>query len=436
MQINRHTYEEFFVSYIDNELDAEGRQAVEAFALDNPDLAKELHLLQQARIHPEQGIIFLDKKSLFKSEEENTFFNGLIINPGNYEEYFTLYIDNELSAEEKKAVDDFVHAYPQYLGELGLFVSLKVEPDLGVHFAGKERLYREEERRRFITWGWQKMAAAALVGILLSVSAWFYFTHTRRDTGNGQTLSGNNRNGQSTTPGAPLKEKTTSPSADKPGNKVAQSVKTDTLLQQEMAIHKEEAIPQRRQAKEKPSSAQAIAATDKTKKPSTAEVLAKAGKSPRSRARENAEAFIQPKSPGVTPKDKQPETAAALIPGAVKQQKIDTRLLTAAALNHSVKMASVLKPAATVAALKNKPEQKEMSAEETNISDDSRTYATESSSSSENALFYVANTSVSRKNRFRGFFRKATRIIEKTAHIEPSAGRESIRIANLEIALQ
>ncbi len=47
MIINRHNYEEFFLLYIDNELDGGQQTAVEKFVEQNPDLGKELEMLKQ-----------------------------------------------------------------------------------------------------------------------------------------------------------------------------------------------------------------------------------------------------------------------------------------------------------------------------------------------------------------------------------------------------
>jgi len=54
----------------------------------------------------------------------------------------------------------------------------------------------------------------------------------------------------------------------------------------------------------------------------------------------------------------------------------------------------------------------------------------------DNNVVYVANTTVSRKNKFRGVFRKATRIFEKATNIDPTEGDRSVRIAGFEIALK
>lgn len=66
--INRHNYEEFFLLYVDKELDADGRAAVEAFVNQNPDLNKELQLLQQATL-ADDNIEFERKEILYKKEK-------------------------------------------------------------------------------------------------------------------------------------------------------------------------------------------------------------------------------------------------------------------------------------------------------------------------------------------------------------------------------
>lgn len=63
------------------------------------------------------------------------------INRNNYEEFFLLYADNELCAEEKKMVDDFVAANPDLAEELVMLQQSILQPDFTA-FADKESLYR------------------------------------------------------------------------------------------------------------------------------------------------------------------------------------------------------------------------------------------------------------------------------------------------------
>lgn len=62
-----------------------------------------------------------------------------MINLGNYEEYFILYMDNELSAEEKLMVENFIAQHPHLAEELDVLMSTKLPSD-EVSFGNKEEL--------------------------------------------------------------------------------------------------------------------------------------------------------------------------------------------------------------------------------------------------------------------------------------------------------
>ena len=69
MQINRQTYEEFFLLYADNELNAGEKKEVENFITQNPDLQGEFDLIRQTVMVPDENTIFANKEILFKNEE-------------------------------------------------------------------------------------------------------------------------------------------------------------------------------------------------------------------------------------------------------------------------------------------------------------------------------------------------------------------------------
>lgn len=64
------------------------------------------------------------------------------INLHNYEEFFLLYADNELSAEEKQAVERFVEAHPDLQAELEMIQQTILTPGNEVFFNEKESLFR------------------------------------------------------------------------------------------------------------------------------------------------------------------------------------------------------------------------------------------------------------------------------------------------------
>jgi len=65
--INMNNYEEWLVSYVDNEVNQEQRIAIENFAASHPHVLQELNLFQQTKLQPE-NIFFADKEVLYKRE--------------------------------------------------------------------------------------------------------------------------------------------------------------------------------------------------------------------------------------------------------------------------------------------------------------------------------------------------------------------------------
>lgn len=63
--ITTENYELYFLQYMENRLDEEGRIAVEAFVSEHPDLAEEMELYAQSpRLTADESIVYADKQSL------------------------------------------------------------------------------------------------------------------------------------------------------------------------------------------------------------------------------------------------------------------------------------------------------------------------------------------------------------------------------------
>ena len=66
----------------------------------------------------------------------------------NYEEFFILYMDNELLPEERRAVEAFIELHPDLKEELDLLQQFKVKPESVIVFIGKDPTAKMLSRRR------------------------------------------------------------------------------------------------------------------------------------------------------------------------------------------------------------------------------------------------------------------------------------------------
>lgn len=196
--INRHNYEEFFLMYVDNELTVEQRAEVELFVQQNPDLQKEFEMLLQTKLSTDEKIAFGHKTDLLKIKDS--------IGIDNYQEYFLLYIDNELNKDSREAVEKFVLQHPELQDEFTL-LKQTVLPQEKIGFPNKKSLYRREERR-VIPFAWMRVAAAAaLLGA--AVLVWWM-------------KSGDNNNNTSPVVTVQPDKQTVKPSQDQQQNKTTQ----------------------------------------------------------------------------------------------------------------------------------------------------------------------------------------------------------------------
>ncbi len=67
--IKEDNYEEWLLSYIDNELSGAEKTMLEKFVAERPAIKKELEVLQKAKLQPE-NIVFRDKSILYRREEK------------------------------------------------------------------------------------------------------------------------------------------------------------------------------------------------------------------------------------------------------------------------------------------------------------------------------------------------------------------------------
>ncbi len=167
--INLSNYEDFFLLYIDNELNEKQCAAVETFVLRHPHLATELDMLQEAKLPAEEAFSCSNKSVLYKA-------NGSNININNYEEYFLLHTDKELSPAQEAEVEQFVLQHPQLQEAFLLLQQAKLVTET-VECPNKQLLYRQPAKRVVPLYIARMAVAASVLGaVLLIGQVWVNYT--------------------------------------------------------------------------------------------------------------------------------------------------------------------------------------------------------------------------------------------------------------------
>ena len=358
MKIDRHNYEEFFLLYVDNELSAEDRIAVEEFVSIHTDLKVELQLLQDTVFQPEPLVSFDLKSSLLKKDTSG-------INEINAEENFLLYADEELNPAMKVQVVQFLETHPQHRANFELIQQTKLQADASIVFPDKSTLYRKEKDDKVVPFVWWKMMAAAVVLLAIGIATWFLLLNN--DTP---------KEIVKTTP-----EMITTPvEKEQTPDVVAKSVKESG----QPPVSIQPSTPPNSGAIPLKSSASAV-----TPKKNVEVIRKKSGN----------ESNI-PQEQDVSRIDviaKVDETIPVETPNTDPLIHLPAQTTPVASLVNTVTAESELYTEAD----------------------------------QDNDILYVANTTVNKKNKLRGIFRKASRFIEKATHLD--ATNRGIRVANIEI---
>ncbi len=182
MNINRHNYEEFFLLYVDNELSAADKKAVDVFVQENPDLQGELLLLQET-VAKADDVVLEKKDWLFMEEGVSALQETLL-----------LYTDGELSPSEIKTVEALLATDRSAKVELNILQQTKLQPDTSVVFTDKQSLYRTEGGRLVGFKWWRAAAAAVLLGLVVWTGVTVYNNNAKTIPVTDGVVKGDNTN--------------------------------------------------------------------------------------------------------------------------------------------------------------------------------------------------------------------------------------------------
>lgn len=162
LHLTRDNYEEAFLLYVDEELTAEQKTAVEAFAALHPDLQEELEILMSTKLPVQDDAVFMEKSFLFADSMKGNAID----------ENLLLYIDNELPAGQVAAVEQKIKEDKDYSLQHQLLAKTKLDNTETIVYPYKEELYRKTERRIYAHW-WRVAAAAVVLIWAGTTTDWF-----------------------------------------------------------------------------------------------------------------------------------------------------------------------------------------------------------------------------------------------------------------------
>ncbi len=393
MNITRHNYEEYFLLYVDNELNIAQRKAVETFAEENPDLRAELIMLQQS-VLPADNTVFTGKHNLLKN---TTAPNP--VNETNCEEYFIQYADDELTNEQKDQVEQFVYRNPQHQAAFELWQQVKLMPDTSIAYPDKYALYRheEEEKAPVIRMRWWRIAAAAVVLIFAGAMGWNIVVNGREkdhtDQPGTQVAMNDQDSGNTKQPATTIQEQTQENLAS---NGKTPPATTDKAADLAVTLDKDKTV------KDSKRNNQSLPLVKEPVNPDTQKELAK---------------NTEEKKNINDPENKQ------RIPDVSKQEALaSTQVKVVDQTSHSItEEATENRNPAMAALMAAKPAVKAKPAVFVEEIDPDDIFASDNDN---------------KKNRSRGFFRKVSRVFDKATNADPDNEKSSIRIASFEIALK
>lgn len=159
--IGRDNYEEFFLDWLDGNLDSSLLPSFMHFLKENPDLSEELREMEQVRIQPERTVSALDKTTLKKKVRP-----AGRVHEANFEQTAVAALEGELSREEAEELEQFLVLNPAYRYDIDLYGKTKLTPDPGVVCPDRDKLKRRP-LLPFVLFRFAVPAAAAMLLLLL-----------------------------------------------------------------------------------------------------------------------------------------------------------------------------------------------------------------------------------------------------------------------------
>ncbi|MDQ2179359.1 hypothetical protein [Marinifilum sp. D714] len=155
-RIDRHNYEEFFLDYLEGNLNDSEKKNLESFLALNPDLKEELE--EMCLIELEEENITFDKSSLKQIPFETDF-----------EDFCVAKLEGDLEREEEISFTKYLNDNLIGKAQYQLYEKTKLKADIDIIYPDREELKRKE--RKIIPY-WMISGVGIAASILLLFSVW------------------------------------------------------------------------------------------------------------------------------------------------------------------------------------------------------------------------------------------------------------------------
>jgi len=164
MKISLDNYEEFFLDYLDGQLDSEQLSELSLFLNLHAELRHKLTIPENTILKPD--IHVYQNKNLIKKLE----FHEAIVDESNFENFCIAYNEHILSEEKEKQLLSYCSYHPDKQKDFDAFQNLSLKPDVALNYKNKKVLYkRHYQKRSSVAIALRYASLAASVAVLLAV---------------------------------------------------------------------------------------------------------------------------------------------------------------------------------------------------------------------------------------------------------------------------
>lgn len=141
MKINRETYEQVFIDYLEGNLTDVQLKELIVFLDNNPDLQQELKEITSYAKNKEEI-----KKPVFSAKDSLKKDILLQDDKSNFDELCIAFHENQLSEKQENNFLEIIEKSPELSKEFHLYAALKYKPDFSIVYPNKQGLLKKERK--------------------------------------------------------------------------------------------------------------------------------------------------------------------------------------------------------------------------------------------------------------------------------------------------